>query len=78
MFDPTRTDFRALLEFFFQIHDPTTRNRQGDDRGASYQSAIFYTDDAQKMVAADTIADVEASSLWPSRVVTELSLVGVF
>ncbi len=78
IFDPTRTDFRALLEFFFQIHDPTTVNRQGNDRGASYRSAIFYTDDAQKAVAGETIADVEASGLWPGKVVTEVSPVGDF
>ena len=78
VFDPARTDFRTLLEFFFQIHDPTTRNRQGNDRGASYRSAIFYTDEAQKAVAEDTIADVEASGLWPGKVVTELSPVGDF
>lgn len=78
VFDPARTDFRALLEFFFQIHDPTTVNRQGNDRGASYRSAIFYTDDVQKAVAEDTIADVEASGLWPGKVVTELSPAGDF
>lgn len=78
VFDSTRTDFRALLEFFFQIHDPTTVNRQGNDRGASYRSAIFYADEDQKAVAEDTIADVEASGLWPGRVVTELSPVGDF
>ncbi len=78
VFDPVRTDFRTLLEFFFQIHDPTTANRQGNDRGASYRSAIFYTDDDQKAVAQDTIADVEASGLWPGKVVTELSPVGDF
>ena len=78
VFDPARTDFRALLEFFFQIHDPTTVNRQGNDRGASYRSAIFYTDENQKAVAADTIADVEASGLWPGKVVTELSPAGDF
>jgi peptide methionine sulfoxide reductase msrA/msrB len=78
VFDPTRTDFRALLEFFFQIHDPTTVDRQGNDRGASYRSAIFYTDEAQRAVAEETIADVEASGLWPGKVVTELSPVGDF
>jgi len=78
VFDPARTDFRTLLEFFFQIHDPTTVNRQGNDRGASYRSAIFYTDDAQKAVAEETIADVEASGLWPGKVVTELSPAGDF
>ena len=78
VFDPARTDFRALLEFFFQIHDPTTVNRQGNDRGVSYRSAIFYTDDVQKAVAEQTIADVEASGLWPGKVVTELSPAGDF
>ncbi len=78
VFDPARTDFRTLLEFFFQIHDPTTRNRQGNDRGASYRSAIFYTDDDQKTVAEDLIADVDASGLWPGPVVTTLSPVGDF
>jgi peptide-methionine (S)-S-oxide reductase len=77
-FDPTQTSFRDLLEFFFQIHDPTTRNRQGNDQGASYRSAIFYTSDEQRHVAEDTIADVEASGLWPGKVVTELSPAGDF
>ncbi len=71
-FDPARTSYRALLEFFFQIHDPTTLNRQGNDRGASYRSAIFYTSDEQRRVAQDTIADVESSGLWPGKVVTEV------
>ncbi|SFS21245.1 peptide-methionine (S)-S-oxide reductase [Granulicella pectinivorans] len=73
LFDPTRISFRTLLEFFFQIHDPTTPNRQGNDRGSSYRSAIFYTTPEQKQVAADTIADVNASGLWPGKVVTELA-----
>ena len=77
-FDPAATSFRALLEFFFQIHDPTTLNRQGNDRGASYRSAIFYTSPEQKTVSEDTIADVEASGLWPGMVVTEVSPVGDF
>jgi peptide-methionine (S)-S-oxide reductase len=77
-FDPTRTSYRELLEFFFQIHDPTTRNRQGNDMGASYRSAIFYTDDRQREVAADTIADVDASGLWPAKVVTEVQAAGPF
>jgi peptide-methionine (S)-S-oxide reductase len=77
-FDPEVTSFRALLEFFFQIHDPTTKNRQGNDRGASYRSAIYYTSDAQKAVAEDTIADVDASGLWPGKVVTEVEPVGDF
>jgi peptide-methionine (S)-S-oxide reductase len=72
IFDPAKTSFRTLLEFFFQIHDPTTRNRQGNDVGASYRSAIFYTSEEQKNVALDTIADVEASGLWPGKVVTEV------
>ena len=72
MFDPRVISFRDLLEFFFQIHDPTTRNRQGNDVGASYRSAIFYTSPEQLEVARDTIADVEASGLWPGKVVTEV------
>ena len=78
VFDSSKTDFRTVLEFFFQIHDPTTTNRQGNDRGASYRSAIFYTDERQEAVARDTIADIEASSLWPGKVVTELTPVGDF
>ena len=78
IFDPEVTSFRALLEFFFQIHDPTTKNRQGNDTGASYRSAIYYTSDTQKAVAEETIADVEASGLWPGRVVTEVEPVGDF
>jgi peptide-methionine (S)-S-oxide reductase len=78
MFDPSQTSFRDLLEFFFQIHDPTTPNRQGNDRGASYRSAIFYTNEEQRRIAEDTIADVEASGLWPGKVVTELSPAGDF
>jgi peptide-methionine (S)-S-oxide reductase len=78
IFDPALTSYRALLEFFFQIHDPTTKNRQGNDVGASYRSAIFYTSDEQKVVAEDTIADVEASGLWPGKVVTEVIPVGDF
>ena len=70
---PARLSYRDLLEFFFQIHDPTTRNRQGNDVGASYRSAIFYTDDEQKRIAEETIADVEASGLWPGKVVTEVT-----
>ena len=78
VFDPSVTSYRELLEWFFQIHDPTTPNRQGNDRGLSYRSAIFYVDDEQKRVALDTIADVEASGLWPGRVVTEVSPAGPF
>jgi peptide-methionine (S)-S-oxide reductase len=78
MFDPAQTSYRDLLEFFFQVHDPTTKNRQGNDRGASYRSAIFYTNDEQKRVAEDTIADVEASGLWPGKVVTEVVPAGPF
>jgi peptide-methionine (S)-S-oxide reductase len=78
VFDPAVISFRTLLEFFFQIHDPTTRDRQGNDRGSSYRSAIFTTSDEQARVAADTIADVEASGLWPGRVVTEVTPVGDF
>ena len=78
VFDPARISYRALLEFFFLIHDPTTKNRQGNDIGLSYRSAIYYTDEAQKQVALDTIADVEASGLWPGKVVTEVEPVGDF
>ena len=78
IFDPGRISFRKLLEFFFQIHDPTTPNRQGNDTGASYRSAIFYTSPEQKAVAEDTIADVEASGLWPGKVVTEVAAAGDF
>jgi peptide-methionine (S)-S-oxide reductase len=72
-FDPSKTSYRDLLEFFFQIHDPTTANRQGNDIGASYRSAIFYTNEDQKRIAEETIADVEASGLWPGKVVTEVT-----
>jgi peptide-methionine (S)-S-oxide reductase len=78
IFDPARMSFRELLEVFFQIHDPTTRDRQGGDYGSSYRSAIFHTSDEQKRVAEDTIADVEASGLWPGKVVTEVAPVGDF
>jgi peptide-methionine (S)-S-oxide reductase len=77
-FDPQRTSYRDILEFFFQIHDPTTMDRQGNDIGSSYRSAIFYASDEQKAIAEDTIADVEASGLWPGRVVTEVSPAGAF
>lgn len=78
VYDTDKTDFRALLEFFFQIHDPSTKNRQGNDIGVSYRSAIFYTSDGQKRVAEDTIADVDASGLWPGKVVTEVTAAGDF
>jgi methionine-R-sulfoxide reductase/methionine-S-sulfoxide reductase len=78
VFDPAVMSFRDLLEFFFQVHDPTTKNRQGNDMGTSYRSAIFYTDDEQRRVAEDTIADVEASGLWPGKVVTEVTPAGPF
>jgi peptide-methionine (S)-S-oxide reductase len=78
IFDPTQTSYRRLLELFFQIHDPTTRNQQGNDVGASYRSAIFFTSEEQKRVALDTIADVEASGLWPGKVVTEVAPAGPF
>ncbi|HWM56573.1 MAG TPA: peptide-methionine (S)-S-oxide reductase MsrA [Pseudonocardia sp.] len=77
-FDPARTSYRDLLEFFFQIHDPSTRDRQGNDIGTSYRSAIFFVDDEQKRVAEDTIADVDASGLWPGPVVTEVTPAGPF
>lgn len=72
-YDPSVTDYRTLLEFFFRIHDPTTRNRQGNDRGTSYRSAIFYLDEEQKRIAHDTIGDIDASGLWPGPVVTEVT-----
>ena len=78
MFDPARTSFRTMLEFFFQIHDPTTLNRQGNDRGLSYRSAIFYVDDDQRRVAEATIADIDATGLWPGKVVTEVAPAGPF
>jgi peptide-methionine (S)-S-oxide reductase len=78
IFDPAKISFRTVLEFFFQIHDPTTPNRQGNDLGLSYRSAIYYVDEAQKAVAIDTIADVNASNLWPGKVVTEVEPAGDF
>ena len=78
IFDPARITYRELLELFFQIHDPTTRNRQGGDVGSSYRSAIFYTSEEQKRIAEDTIADVDASGLWPGKVVTEVAPAGEF
>jgi peptide-methionine (S)-S-oxide reductase len=78
VFDPAKLSFRKLLEFFFQIHDPTTLNRQGGDRGLSYRSAIFYTSEEQKRIADDTIVDVNASGLWPGKVVTEVTAAGPF
>jgi peptide-methionine (S)-S-oxide reductase len=77
-FDPARLSYRRLLEFFFQIHDPSTKDRQGNDRGTGYRSAIYYENDEQKRVALDTIADVDASGLWPGKVVTEVEPVGDF
>ncbi len=78
LFDPTVISYRTLLEFFFQIHDPSTPNRQGNDRGLSYRSAIYYTSDEQRRVAEDTIADVDASGIWPGKVVTEIAPAGAF
>ncbi len=78
LFDPAVLSYRDLLEFFFQIHDPSTRNRQGNDQGTSYRSAIYYTSDEQKRVAEDTIRDVDASGLWPGKVVTEVEPAGPF
>jgi len=77
-FDPSRLSFRQILEFFFQIHDPTTPNRQGNDRGMSYRSAIYYLGDEQKRVAEQTVADVDASGLWPGKAVTEIAPAGPF
>lgn len=78
LFDPARISYRRLLEYFFQIHDPTTPNRQGNDRGPSYRSVIYYMNEAQQHIAVDTIADVNASGLWPGPVVTELAPAGPF
>jgi len=78
IFDPARISYRELLEFFFQVHDPTTKNRQGNDLGLSYRSAIFYISDEQRRVAEATIADVDASGLWPGKVVTEVAPAGPF
>jgi peptide-methionine (S)-S-oxide reductase len=78
VFDPARINYRQILEFFFQIHDPTTRNAQGNDVGTSYRSAIFYTTDEQRRIAEDTIADVDESGLWPGKVVTEVVPSGEF
>ncbi len=78
VYDPEKTDYRTLLEFFFQIHDPTTKNRQGNDIGTSYRSAIFYIGDEQRRIAEETIADVDASGLWPGKVVTEVAPAGDF
>lgn len=78
VFDPAKLSYRQVLEFFFQIHDPTTENRQGNDTGASYRSGIYYTSDAQKKVAEETILDVNASGIWPGKAVTELAPAGDF
>jgi len=78
VFDPELSSYRNLLEFFFQIHDPTTRNRQGNDVGTSYRSAIFYLDEDQRRIAEQAIADVEASGRWPGTVVTEVTPAGPF
>jgi peptide-methionine (S)-S-oxide reductase len=78
MFDPAIISYRQLLEFFFQIHDPSTKNRQGNDMGPAYRSAIYHVDDAQKTEALNTIADVDASGIWPGKVVTEVAPVGDF
>ncbi|MFH1816013.1 MAG: peptide-methionine (S)-S-oxide reductase MsrA [Pseudomonadota bacterium] len=78
VFDPAQISYRQLLEFFFQIHDPTTKNRQGNDRGLAYRSAIYWVSDAQRDEALRTIADVNASGLWPGPVVTEVEPVGDF
>ena len=78
VFDPEKISYRKLLEFFFQIHDPSTRNRQGNDRGTSYRSAIYFTSEEQKRVALETIADVDASGIWPGNVTTEVAPAGAF
>jgi peptide-methionine (S)-S-oxide reductase len=78
IFDPVRISYRKILEFFFQVHDPSTPNRQGSDVGSSYRSAIFFTSDDQKKVAEETIADVDASGLWPGKAVSEVAPAGEF
>lgn len=78
IFDSEKLGFRELLEFFFQVHDPSTRNRQGNDAGTSYRSAIFYTNDEQRRIAEETIAEVDASGVWPGKVVTEVVRAGDF
>lgn len=78
VFDPGQLSYRQLLEFFFQIHDPTTLNRQGNDRGPSYRSGLYFTSEAQRETALETIADVEASGLWPGKVTTEVKAAGPF
>ncbi|MBN6776749.1 peptide-methionine (S)-S-oxide reductase MsrA [Pseudomonas granadensis] len=78
IFDPALISYRQILEFFFQIHDPSTLHRQGNDLGLSYRSAIYYLNDEQRAVAEDTVADVDASKLWPGRVVTEIEPAGPF
>ncbi|MDD0994699.1 peptide-methionine (S)-S-oxide reductase MsrA [Pseudomonas sp. TNT2022 ID1044] len=78
VFDPAQISYRQILEFFFQIHDPSTQNRQGNDVGTSYRSAIYYLSEEQKRVAEDTVADVDASNLWPGKVVTEIQPAGAF
>ena len=78
VFDPDQISYRQILEFFFQIHDPTTKDRQGNDVGLSYRSALFYLNDEQKQVAEDTVADADASGLWPDKVVTEIVPAGPF
>jgi peptide-methionine (S)-S-oxide reductase len=78
LFDADRISYRSLLEYFFQIHDPTTLNRQGNDRGTSYRSAIYYVSEAQKQTALETLADVDASGLWPGKVITQVDPVDSF
>jgi peptide-methionine (S)-S-oxide reductase len=78
VFDPAQISYRQILEFFFQIHDPSTQNRQGNDLGTSYRSAIYYLSEEQKRVALDTVADVDASGLWPGKVVSEIEPAGPF
>ena len=78
VFDPARTSYRRILELFFQIHDPSTSNRQGNDRGVSYRSAIYWLDEGQMRKAEETIADVNASGIWPGKVVTEVEKAGPF
>ena len=78
VFNPELISYRQLLELFFQMHDPSTPNRQGNDTGSSYRSAIFTLSEEQRRVALDTIADVDASGLWPGKVVTQVVDAGPF
>ena len=78
VFDPAQISYRSLLQYFFMIHDPTTRNRQGNDIGTSYRSAIFYLDESQHQTALELIAAMDASGKWPGKIITEVVPAGDF